>query len=136
MRGGGVGLPGRVQHWHVGAVAACWGLLEYLGVAGIIDAVTGSRRSDAGASVGAYLVLAALNRVVAPCSKLAFADWWAKTAAPRFTRIPAPALDHRRFFDAAHPRPISPPGGARPPITRPTGGAPVRPVSPSLLSLT
>ena len=53
-------------------------------------------------SVGAYLVLAAINRVVAPCSKLAFADWWAKTAAPRFTRIPASALDHRRFWDAMH----------------------------------
>ena len=102
MRGGGLGLPGRVQHRHFGAVAACWGLLEDLGVAGIIDAVTGSRRSDAGASVGAYLTLAALNRVAAPCSKLAFADWWAKTAAPRFTRIPASALDHRRFWDAMH----------------------------------
>src|SRR5712691_2597470 len=102
MRGGGLGLPGRVQHRHFGAVAACWGLLEDLGVAGIIDEVTGSRRSDAGASVGAYLTLAALNRVAAPCSKLAFADWWAKTAAPRFTKIPASVLDHRRFWDAMH----------------------------------
>src|SRR5260221_197434 len=43
MRGGGLGLPGRVQHRHFGAVAACWGLLEDLGVAGIIHEVTGSR---------------------------------------------------------------------------------------------
>jgi transposase len=100
MRGGGLGLPGRVQHRDFGAAAAAWGLLEDLGVAGIINEVTGPRRSDAGASAGTYLVLAALNRVVAPCSKLAFADWWAKTAAPRFTRIPATVLDHRRFWDA------------------------------------
>ena len=58
-----------------------WGMLEDLGVAGIIDQVTGPRRSDAGASVGTYLALAALGRLVAPCSKLAFADWWAGTAA-------------------------------------------------------
>ncbi len=100
MRGGGLGLPGRVQHRDFGAVAAAWGVLEDLGVAGIIDEVTGARRADAGASTGTYLVLAALNRVVAPCSKLAFADWWAKTAAPRFTSIPAAVLDHRRFWDA------------------------------------
>ncbi len=71
-------------------------------MAGIIDEVTGARRSGAAASSGTYLALAALNRVVAPCSKLAFADWWTMTAAPRFTKIPATVLDHRRFWDAMH----------------------------------
>ena len=102
MRGGGLGLPDRVQHKDFGAVAAAWGLLEELGVAGIIDEVTGTRRSDAGAPVGTYLVLAALNRLADPCSKRGFADWWAKTAAPRFTKIPASVCDHRRFWDAMH----------------------------------
>ena len=102
MRGGGLGLPDRVQHKDFGAVAAAWGLLEDLGVAGIIDEVAGARRADAGASAGTYLVLAALNRLAAPCSKLAFADWWVRTAAPRFTKIPAAVLDHRRFWDATH----------------------------------
>jgi transposase len=102
MRGGGLGLPDRVQHKDFGAVAAAWGLLDELDVADIIDEVTGARRSDAGASVGTYLVLAALNRLADPCSKRAFADWWAKTAAPRFTKIPASVLDHRRFWDAMH----------------------------------
>ena len=46
--------------------------------------------------------MAALNRVVAPCSKLAFADWWRTTAADRFTKIPARVLDHRKFWDAMH----------------------------------
>ena len=32
----------------------------------------------------------------------AFADWWKTTAAARFAKIPAPALDHRRFWDAMH----------------------------------
>jgi transposase len=102
MRGGGLGLPDRVQHKDFGAVAAAWGLLEDLGVAGIIDEVAGARRSDAGASAGTYLVLAALNRLADPCSKRGLADWWAKTAAPRFTKIPASVLDHRRFWDAMH----------------------------------
>jgi len=102
MRGGGLGLPDRVQHKDFGAVAAAWGVLEDLGVAGIIDEVTGPRRSDAGASVGTYLALAALNRLADPCSKRAFADWWRTTAAPRFTKISASVLDHRRFWDAMH----------------------------------
>jgi hypothetical protein len=85
MRGGGLGLPDRTQHRDFGAVAAAWGMLQDLGVAGLIDEAAGPRRADAGASAGAYLALAALNRVVAPCSKLGFADWWANTAAPRFT---------------------------------------------------
>jgi len=53
-------------------------------------------------STGTYLALAALNRLVAPCSKAAVADWWKTTAADRFTKIPASALDHRRFWDAMH----------------------------------
>jgi transposase len=102
MRGGGLGLPDRVQHKDFGAVAAGWGLLEDLGVAGIIDEVAGARRADAGASVGTYLTLAALNRLADPCSKRRLAEWWARTAAPRFTKVPASVLDHRRFWDAMH----------------------------------
>jgi transposase len=95
-------LPERTRHLAFGDVAAAWGILQDLGIAGIIDEVTGARRSDAGASTGTYLALAALNRLVAPCSKAGFADWWKTTAADRFTKIPAPVLDHRRFWDAMH----------------------------------
>lgn len=92
--------PERTRHLAFGDVAAAWSVLARLDAAKIIDEVTGSRRADAAASVGTYLVLAALNRVVAPCSKLAFADWWAATAADRWVKVPAAALDHRRFWDA------------------------------------
>ena len=95
-------LPERTRHLAFGDVAAVWGILQDLGIAGIIDEVTGARRSDAGASAGTYLALAALNRLVAPCSKAGFADWWKTTAADRFTKIPASVLDHRRFWDAMH----------------------------------
>jgi hypothetical protein len=93
-------LPQRTRHLAFGDVAAAWGMLGRLGLASIVDAVVGARRSDAGASVGAYLALATLNRVVAPCSKLGFVDWWATTAADRITGIPTRVLDHRRFWDA------------------------------------
>jgi transposase len=95
-------LPERTRHLAFGDVAAAWGILQDLGVAAIVDEVTGTRRSDAGASTGTYLALAALNRLVAPCSKAGFADWWKTTAADRFTKIPASVLDHRRFWDAMH----------------------------------
>jgi len=95
-------LPERTRHLAFGDAAAVWGLLQRLDVPGIIDTVVGPRRADAGASVGTYLALAALNRVVAPCSKLAFADWWRTTAADRFTTIPARVVDHRKFWDAMH----------------------------------
>jgi transposase len=96
----GPGEPARSRHLAFGDVAAVWGMLSRLGYAGIVDAVVGPRRADAGASVGTYLALACANRVVAPRSKLAFADWWATTAADRWVRLPAAATDHRRFWDA------------------------------------
>ncbi len=77
-----------------------WGMLERLGVAGIVDEAGGVRRADAQASVGIYIALAVANRLVDPCSKLAFAKWWAKTAGDRWVRLPAGAFDHRRFWNA------------------------------------
>jgi transposase len=103
---GTVAVPERTRHLAFGDVAAAWSVIERLGVAAIIDEVTGSRRVDAAASAGTYLALATLNRVVAPCSKLAFADWWATTAADRWVKVPAAALDHRRFWDAMDLLPV------------------------------
>src|SRR4029453_12681309 len=93
-------LPERTRHLAFGDVAAAWSVIERLGVTQIIDEVTGSRRADAAASAGTYLALATLNRMVAPCSKLAFAGWWATTAGDRWVKVPPAALDHRRFWDA------------------------------------
>ncbi len=94
--------PERTRHLAFGDLAAGWGLLTRLGVIETIDEVSGSHRSDAGTTVGSYLALAALNRLVDPCSKRVFADWWKTTAADRFTKIGAAVLDHRRFWDAMH----------------------------------
>ena len=99
LSGTPAGEPVRTQHKKFGDLAAVWSMLERLDVAGIVDEVV-SRRSDAAATVGTYIALATANRVVAPCSKLAFADWWATTAGPRWVKLGAGALDHRRFWKA------------------------------------
>ena len=99
-------LPERTRHLDFGAVAAAWGLLADLGAAAIIDEEAGARPPGLPLSPGTYLALAALNRVVDPCSKRAFADWWRSTAADRFTKVPVSALDHRRFWDAFRAVPL------------------------------
>ena len=99
LAGTPAGEPVRTQHKKFGDLAAVWSMLERLDVAGVVDAVV-PRRADAAASVGTYIALATANRVVAPCSKLAFADWWASTAGPRWLKLPRSALDHRRFWKA------------------------------------
>ena len=99
LSGAPAGEPVRSQHKRFGDLAAVWSVLARLDVAGIVDEVA-PRYANAAASVGTYLALATANRIVDPCSKLAFADWWATTAGPRWVRLPDGALDHRRFWDA------------------------------------
>lgn len=99
LSGAAAGEPVRSQHRRFGDLAAVWSVLERLGVVGVVDAVA-PRYANAAASVGTYIALATANRVVDPCSKLAFADWWATTAGPRWVKMAAAALDHRRFWDA------------------------------------
>ena len=100
LSGAPTGSPERTQHKKFGDLAAVWSILQRLKVVEVIDEVCGPRRADAGASVGTYLALATLNRAVEPCSKLGFADWWGKTAGPRFTKVSVAATGHRRFWDA------------------------------------
>jgi transposase len=97
---GSTAVPERTRHLGFGDVAATWSVIERLRIAEIVDEVLGPRRGDASASVGTYVALLVLNRVVAPCSKLGFSDWWATTAGDRLVQLTTGALDHRRFWDA------------------------------------
>ena len=96
----GPGEPNRTRHLAFGDLAAVWSIIERLNIVQIIDDVVGVRRSDAAASVGSYVALACANRIVDPCSKRRFVDWWKTTAGDRWVRLPTAALDHRRFWDA------------------------------------
>jgi transposase len=99
LAGAPTSAPVRSQHKRFGDLAAAWSVIERIGVVEIVDRVV-PRRADAAASVGTYLALACANRIVTPCSKLGFADWWATTAGPRWVKLNAAALDHRRFWSA------------------------------------
>jgi transposase len=100
LEGTAAGDPDRSRHLSFGDLAAVWSMLERMRVVEIVDEVVGARRSDAAASVGTYIALAVANRVVDPCSKQGFAEWWHKTAGDRWVRLGVSALDHRRFWDA------------------------------------
>jgi transposase len=93
------GQPTRSQHKRFGDLAAVWSTLDRLGVVGIVDEVA-PRHANAAASVGTYIALACANRIVDPCSKREFADWWAGTSGPRWVKLGQGAVDHRRFWDA------------------------------------
>lgn len=99
LAGQSAGAPVRSQHKEFGALAAVWSVLERLEVASVVDQVA-PRRADVAVTIGTYIALATANRVVAPCSKAAFARWWESTAGPRFTKVPVTAVDHRRFWKA------------------------------------
>ena len=90
-------MPSRTRHLGFGDLAAAWSMIDRLGVIGVVDEVVGARRSDAGASVGTYLALAAANRVVARGR-----SWPSPTggrAPPGMGwSLPAAAMDHRRFW--------------------------------------
>ena len=93
------GQPIRSQHKQFGDLAAVWSMLARLDVAGIVNDVA-PRYANAAAPVGTYVALACANRIVDPCSKRGFADWWATTAGSRWVKLDRAALDHRRFWDA------------------------------------
>ena len=89
-------LPERTRHLAFGDAAAAWGLLDELGVTGIVDDAAGPQQAGQPLSTGTYLALAALNRLTAgPCSKAAFADWWKTTAGTG-----SPRSRHRRWITA------------------------------------
>ena len=85
-----------------GAVAALYDLAQQLQLIEHIDRHV--PKSGSGPSVGTYLLLAAINRCVAPCSKAQIARWFEGTALRRLTRRPAPATDQPALLGPHGPR--------------------------------
>jgi transposase len=81
-----------------GTVATLWDWAERLGVREIIDAHT--KPVPAGLTVGQYMVLAAINRCVDPCSKRAIPEWYEQTALRRLLPARRSQLSSQRFWDA------------------------------------
>ena len=80
-----------------GAVAALYDLARRLRLADCIDRHVPKQRN--GPSVGAYLLVATLNRCVAPCSKASTAKWFENTVLDRLIDIKPHQLTSQRFWD-------------------------------------
>ncbi len=89
--------PREAVLFDAGGVAALLRIAQRLDLLGIIDAAVPKR--EQGPSVGHYLVLAALNRALAPCSKLAIGDWYEQTVLRRLWRFDKTAFTSPRFWD-------------------------------------
>ena len=80
-----------------GAETALLQLAERLDLVSIINRHVGKRSQ--GISVGEYLLLAAINRAVAPTSKNKIADWYGGTVLKRLFRYKNDQLTSQRFWD-------------------------------------
>lgn len=81
-----------------GASAALLQLAGELDLATTIDQHAPKHRQD-GISVGQYLLVAALNRCIAPRSKARLGAWFNQTVLPRLLGIAPAALSSQRFWD-------------------------------------
>ena len=81
-----------------GDVAALWQIAERLEVLPLLDSTLPAKR-DQGLSCGQYLLLAALNRAVAPTSKLQFANWYRQTVLTRLLPADPAWLSAQNFWN-------------------------------------
>jgi transposase len=79
------------------AVAALYDLARRLRLGELIDRHVPKR--GGGPSVGTYLLVAALNRCVAPCSKARIGAWFERTVLPRLLGVTPRQLTSQRFWD-------------------------------------
>ena len=81
-----------------GASAAAFDTAQQLQVVSLIDRYVPKEGSQ-GPSVGEYLLIACINRCVAPCSKAKTGEWYDKTVLPRLLGIKSSQLSSQRFWD-------------------------------------
>jgi transposase len=81
----------------LGAVAALYDLSCRLDLVAIIDHHVPKR--GRGPSVGTYLLVAVLNRCVAPCSKAQVGAWFDQTVLRRLVPIESRQLTSQRYWD-------------------------------------
>lgn len=89
--------PKEAVVFELGGVSALLGIAQRLRLIDLIDEVV--PRGEQGPSVGEYMVLAALNRALSPCSKTAIGDWYETTVLRRLWGHPKKAFSSQRFWD-------------------------------------
>jgi len=90
-------LPKEALLFEAGGSAALLRITQRLGLLELINDIVPKR--DQGPSVGHYIVLAALNRALDPCSKLAIGEWYEQSIVKRLWRFPKSAFSSQRFWD-------------------------------------
>jgi transposase len=90
--------PVEVAVREFGGSAATLSMAQACDVVSTIDRHV-PKRGNQGPSVGQYLLLAALNRCLAPSSKAGIAHWYSKTALPRLLPFTPSQLSSQRFWD-------------------------------------
>jgi transposase len=93
----GPGRPLYAEERDFGATAALWDMAQKLGIVETIDARAPKR--DQGVSVGQYILLATINRALAPASKSKLAAWYRDTILVRLLPVRPAALRSQRFGD-------------------------------------
>jgi transposase len=89
--------PKETVIFEAGGVAALLRITQRLGLIDLIDEVVLKRQQ--GPSVGHYMVLAALNRALAPCSKVAIGNWYEQTILKRLWQFPKSDFSSQRFWN-------------------------------------
>ena len=86
-----------VDIFSAGGVAAMLRIVQKLSLIEIINKEVPKRAQ--GASVGEYIVLAALNRILDPCSKLQMSDWYQKTVLSRLWKHSPETFTSQMFWN-------------------------------------
>lgn len=89
--------PEPPEIFEFGASCALYDIARELDVVATIDRHVPKR--SAGPSVGQYLLLATINRCVAPASKVKLGRWYAKTVLRRLVGLEVRPLSSQRFWD-------------------------------------
>ncbi|MCL4377047.1 MAG: IS1634 family transposase, partial [Actinobacteria bacterium] len=90
-------LPREAVIFEAGAVAALLSIAQQIGLVDIINTYVPKRQS--GPSVGHYILLAAINRVLDPTSKVQIGKWYDSTILRRLWGYPKSVFNSQRFWD-------------------------------------
>ena len=80
-----------------GAVSLVYDIAMRLGITDIIDVLIPKRKQ--GASIGAYILTAAINRAVSPSSKSELKQWYGETCLPYITGHKASLFTSQNFWN-------------------------------------
>lgn len=94
---GSVTPSSRADICEFGASSALWDISQQLQLGDVINRRL--RRRFRAATTGHYMVIAAINRALAPTSKSKMSEWYSDTCLPRLTHIPPHTLSPQRFWD-------------------------------------